>query len=302
MNLFTGQIRNWRDWGDIFQSIPAFTPLVEYILYKERLPAVKIENLTPGTNAVFKAGRYVVKIYAPVESGVDQTADLQTELFAARRAEKKGVPAPKLLAHGFVEDKYSFAYLITEYIEGAEFQSAVKRMAGAEKIAFGQKLRAATDRINTPCEPFNDIDVINGKRRFRRWDNYPERFKAERLAYMRTHDFGEMVFVHGDLCGDNILVTPPGGLYIIDFADAVLAPVSYEHALLAFELFELDPALLRGYFGGFTPEELTDVCFDGLLLHDFGGDVVKRHIGNPDEFQRLDDLRNKLKAKINESI
>jgi hypothetical protein len=91
MNLSTAQINNWQEWGEIFQSIPAFTPLVEYILRKENLPSVKIENLTPGTNAVFKVGDYVVKIFAPAESGIDQTLDLQTELFSTRRANRRRV-------------------------------------------------------------------------------------------------------------------------------------------------------------------------------------------------------------------
>jgi len=65
MSLFTAEIGNWQEWGGIFQSITAFTPLVEHILKKENLPVAKIENLTPGTNAVFKVGGYVVKYTRP---------------------------------------------------------------------------------------------------------------------------------------------------------------------------------------------------------------------------------------------
>jgi len=35
MTLFTAQINNWQEWGRIFQLIPAFSPLVEYIIRKE---------------------------------------------------------------------------------------------------------------------------------------------------------------------------------------------------------------------------------------------------------------------------
>ena len=56
MSLVTEQINNWDDWGKVFQSIPAFKPLVECIFNKENLPIVEIENLKPGTNAVFKVG------------------------------------------------------------------------------------------------------------------------------------------------------------------------------------------------------------------------------------------------------
>ena len=298
MRLFTEEINNWQDWSRLFQSIPAFKQMVEHILDKENLPHVKIENLTPGTNAVFKAGSYVIKIFAPAESGIDQTLDLQTELFAVRRANETGVATPKMIADGFVQDKYHFAYMITEYVEGAEFTEAVRGMTDAEKITVGRKLRAVTDKMNTPCEPFNGIDVIKDKGRYHRWDKYPESFKEERLAYIQTHDYGEKVFVHGDLCGDNILITPQGDLNIIDFADAVYAPKVYEHALVVVELFDLDPALLQGYFGDCPMDELIEVCFDGLLIHDFGGDVVEQHIGKQDAFLVLDDLRKELKQKI----
>jgi thiamine kinase-like enzyme len=298
MNLFTEKIDNWHDWERVFQSIPAFVSLTEYILSKENLPSAKIENLTPGTNAVFKIGAYAVKIFAPAESGIDQTLDLQTELFATQRANELGISAPRLIAHGFVEDRYHFAYMITEYVNGIEFTQAVKTMTDDEKIAFARKLRAVTDIMNTPCEPFNGIDVINDKGRYRRWEKYPESFQAERLAYIKTRDFGERVFVHGDLCGDNILLKPEVGLCIIDFADAVLAPQIYEHALVAVELFDFDPALLHGYFGDCSADELMRICFDGLLIHDFGGDVVEQHVGSPREFQGLDELRQMIKTKI----
>lgn len=298
MKLFTGRIESWADWGRVFRSVPAFSPLVEYILNKENLPPGKIENLTPGTNAVFKAGGFVVKIFAPAESGIDQTEDLQTELFALKRANETGVSSPRLIASGVVEEKYRFAYMITEYIEGREFSDAVKSMTGEEKIAIARKLRSVTDRMNTPCKPFNGIDVINDEGRYRRWDDrYPEKFKSERLEYIKSRNYGEKVFCHGDLCGYNILLTPQGDIFIIDFADAALAPAVYEHALVAVELFKLDPALLRGYFGDISAGDLAEICFDGLLIHDFGGDIVAEHIGKPDEFQDLDALFMRLIQK-----
>lgn len=36
---------------------------------------------------------------------------------------------------------------------------------------------------------------------------------------------------------------------------------------------------------------------NGLLIHDFEGDIVKQHIGKPDRFQCLEDLRRMLKQK-----
>jgi len=254
-----------------------------------------IENLSPGTNAVFKAGGYVVKIFAPQQSGVDQTPDLLTELFATRRANTLGVSAPKLIADGYIDDKYRFAYMVTEYIEGKEFDDAVKTMSRRDLQDLGQKLRRAADTMNTPCEAFNAIDIIGGESRFPVWANFSDSFNKERIEYKRGHNFGNSVFVHGDLCSDNILVSRDRNIHIIDFADAVLAPVAYEHALVAAGLFHLDGDLLRGYFGDAAADDIAGICFDGLLIHAFGGDIIKHSVGNPAEFDSIWDLRDELK-------
>jgi len=282
MNTFIEQINGKEDWAKIYQSIPAFKPLVEFIFKKENLPLAEIENLTPGTNAVFKVGEYVIKIFAPVESGYNQASDLQTELFAMRRVNE----SPQVIVDGFVDDKYLFNYMIMEYIHGVEVVEAVKTMTDDEKVEIGRKLRQICDSMNTPCEPFHDGN------RYNCWDEYPEHFKAERLAYIQTHDFGEKVFVHGDLCLDNMLLKD-GELYILDFADAVHAPVCYEHALVAFA-FEFDPALMKGFFTDYTNDTFVEMIFNGMLLHDFGGAIV-RDLG---EFDNLESLRNLIIRSI----
>jgi hypothetical protein len=38
------------------------------------------------------------------------------------------------------------------------------------------------------------------------------------------------------------------------------------------------------------------------LIHDFGRDVLERHIGKPDEFYGLDDLHKQLKHKIESEV
>jgi thiamine kinase-like enzyme len=296
--LFNGEINNWQEWSGVFQSISSFSSLIEFIFTKENLPFTEIKHLTPGTNAVFKVGNNVVKIFAPHESGIDQTFDLQTELFAIKRVNRLGIPAPKFIAEGIIEDKYRFAYMITEYVDGVEFSEIVNIMTDDEKTNIGRKLRTLTDAMNTPCEPFNNIDVINDKGRYRRWDKYPKKFKEERISYVKSNDFGEKVFIHGDLCGDNILLDSGSEIYIIDFADAVLAPKIYEQALVAVELFNLDTVFLRGYFDGYSIDELIELCFNGLLIHDFGGDIVNNHIGRFYEIDSLGKLKEMLVQKI----
>jgi aminoglycoside phosphotransferase (APT) family kinase protein len=285
----------------VYQSIPAFNPLAREILQREKLPEAELSLLFPGTNAVFRAGAYVLKIYAPAETGIDQTADMRTEIFSMKRANELGVAAPRLVADGFIEDKYTFAYIITEYADGIMFTDAASRMTDGEKLAFGARLREITDKLNTPCEPFNEIDPVNGTGRFKRWEAYSESFKASRQRYIaemfNVNMNNRRVFVHGDLCGDNILIAPNGDICIIDFADAVLAPVCYEHALLPFE-FKWDSHLMRGYFGDYDTDALTEEILCGILIHDFGGDIVKSCISSSQAFTSVDELRSAIRKRL----
>jgi len=296
--LFTREIDNWANWSRVYQDITAWRPLIEYIFDKENLPFTAIERLKPGTNAVFKVGGYVVKIFAPAESGMDNALDTHTEIFAMKRSDMLGISVPKCVACGCVEDRYRFWYIIMTYIQGKAFCDHAASLTREEKIAFGRGLREVTDKMNTPCERFNDIDVINDKGRYRRWDKYPETFRKERLDYIRTHNFGEKVFVHGDLCGDNILIDGDGRIFIIDFADAVYAPIVYEQAHVASELFDFDETFLTGYFGWYDIDTLTDLCFNGLLIHDFGGDIIASKADRAREITSLGEMRKLLYSLI----
>ena len=298
MNLFKEEIGNWQDWSNISQSLSAFSALINFILQKENLPPAKLENLPPATNAVFKSGDFVIKIYVPREGGMDQATEIQTELFSMQRANQLGIHSPKLIAHGFVEDKYRFVYMIMEYVHGTAFGEAVKSMAHIEKSEAAKQLCKLTNIMNTSCPRFNDIDIFADEDRSERWSIYPDEFRLERLSYINSHDYGEKVYVHGDLNSNNVIITDDGKLCIIDFADAVLAPKVYEDAYIAAELFKFDSVLLRGYFSDYSEEELVGIITDGLLIHDFGGDVVRKYLGKPEEFHCINDLRKRIYEKL----
>ena len=75
--FFHERISCWDDWGRVYQSKEAFSPLVEEIYRREKLPFAPLQNLTPGTNAVFRVGNTVAKVFFPRESGLDHTPDYQ---------------------------------------------------------------------------------------------------------------------------------------------------------------------------------------------------------------------------------
>ena len=65
----------------MYQSIPAFAPLIQEIFRREDLPFSPLSPLTPGTNAVFRSGELVVKVFFPKESGLDpEGAELYQEV------------------------------------------------------------------------------------------------------------------------------------------------------------------------------------------------------------------------------
>ena len=299
-NYFNSEINGWDSWRKIYQFIEEWEPLINFILEKESLLVSKVENLSPGTNAVYKSGEYVVKIFAPIESSLDGERDYKTELFALSFAYSREVSVPKLIANGIIDDKYYFPYMIMDYIEGIEFNKHSENFTDDDKISFAKRMREITDKMNKPCNDFNGIDVIHDQDRYKRWDEYgfSDSFKTERLEYIKNHDFGEMIFIHGDLCEDNILINNKNNIYIIDFADAVKAPLCYEHAHLASQLFNFDKSYLRGYFGEYRTEELVDICFNGILLHDFGGYIVNDYLAKAKNINNLNDLRDALYDKL----
>lgn len=74
MFLFVPVIASWADWGRCFQDRAAFTPLCKDILWREGLPPLPLMPLTPGTNAVFRSGDCVLKVFYPPSA--DATAPM----------------------------------------------------------------------------------------------------------------------------------------------------------------------------------------------------------------------------------
>ena len=292
-NLFTAYINGWESWGKVFQSIKAFGPLIKHIFKRHKLPFTKVENCTPGTNAVFKVGNYIIKIFAPKETGLDTDRDYETERFGMERANRLGVFVPELIAIGCVEHKYFFKYFIMEYVSGSSLGELEGSLTDREKYRYAAQLRAITHKLNTPCEDFNGIDVLKRAKKCQSWSDFPQSFQEQRLEYLNNMKISSPVYVHGDLNPDNVLISEEGKLYIIDFADAVMAPAEYELAALC-ELFSFEKPYMDGYFNQYDISELTEKFFNGLIIHDFGLNIISCKFGDIREIDSLNELRKKL--------
>lgn len=272
MYLFDHTVTTLDEWAEIFQNVAAFEPLVRHILDLHGLPQTSIENTTPGSHAVFRCGDYLVKIFAPDTFGWDCESDFVTETVTMRRANRLGIAVPELAAHGRIDDRYHVRYLIERFIDGTEFGK--KELSSDDKVNVGKQLRGICDKMNVPCERFNDYDFLEGALTCPKWDIFPESFRRERTEFLRNRSHGGAVYVHGDIHADNVIFGNDGKVWILDFADSVLAPVEYEYAALFPGLFRMETPYLDGFFGTWEPETIADMLTYGLCLHKFGVNIL----------------------------
>ena len=291
VNLFKEELCCWQDWAHVFQSIEAFEPLIKKIFERHRLTFTLIESCLPGTNAVFKVGKYIIKIVPPINTGKDLSEDYFHEVSLLHHFYEEGIKCPQVIASGKVEDRYVFYYLIMEVVEGKTFSSAVHHMNKDEKISFARRLRKITDMMYQ-----SSVDIELKKAPFTGdWHEFPLSFQKEREDYVQTFYQGKSFgYVHGDLNGDNIILNQNHEIVIIDFADSVLAPKEYEWAVIAIELFKLDPDLIKGYFNC-EKEDIVEKIILGVCGHPYGHLILKDYFKDVSSIKSIEALRNCLK-------
>lgn len=295
--LFRENIAGRKDWAALFQSIEAFRPLVEAIFQRHGLPCTAIANTTPGTNAVFRVDAYIIKIFAPMESGFSTGRDYETERFGLARANALGVPSPRLVASGTVEDRYRFDYLVMACVPGRELACVRDTLPDAEKMRIGRELRGFVQKMDVPCEKFS-ARPLRSPMAEARWGCFSDAFRAEREAYLAGTSYDTPVYIHGDLTDENILLSPEGGVCVIDYADALEAPPEVELACVMCEAFRLERPYLTGFFGAYEPPALAETCLAGLLLHDFGANMICERIAPPENVPGVKELRELLVARL----
>ncbi len=296
--LFHFEIKDWKTWSQVFCSIPEFTPLIGEILEIEGLPYAAPEGCYPGTNGVFKVGNLVVKIFAPAESEEDSLPDYRAELFAMKRADRLGVPVPRLMANGEIRDRYLFRYLIMECIDGELLRDVRHTLSVQQKREVGRQLRRIVQAWGTECENFNEADAIARGLRNKRWQNAPAGLLLARRETLEGLRREPRVFVHCDLTGDNLMLDRDGRLVVLDFADSILAPAIFEHMPVICDAFDFDRDFLSGYFGNTPDDEIAAVCTRAILCHEFGYWTLTElfgAVGSADDlYQRI---LEKLRAK-----
>lgn len=294
--LFGRVIDGWQAWSEVYCDAEAFLPLVQAI-YRQAGMAVptRLGQLTPGTNAVFRHAGTVVKVFAPVESGFDSSHDYLVETAMLAYAQQQGIRTSRLLAQGQVEDAYLFRYVILEYVEGAEAGRYVSESSVEEKDRFAGDVRRLCEALHRPCAGLlPPIDLKERARTNKRLDALPGPLREDMRRRVKRLTWTEDVIVHGDMTGENLLVTQDGEPVLIDFADSVSGPAWYELAPLAFELFRADKALVNAYRGQDDLRVFVGQVLDALALHDFGANILLDFAQREDialqDFRTLDAL------------
>lgn len=292
MYFFRSVIKSLDDWEQLYRNDEAFVPLVRQILALHRLPSSEIRSTGSGSHAVFRSGEYIVKIYAPDETGWICESDFHTEVSAMVRANQCGISAPELVAYGRFRDRYPFRYLIQKFVHGTVISKAT--LSEKQKYDVGRQLRTICRRFNTPCEPFNSYRFPEDALTCEEWDAFPRSFRQAREAYIRAYRHGTPVCVHGDIHQNNVILGEDGRICLIDFADSVIAPVEYEYASLIPGMFLMEKSYLDGFFGAWDVETLTEQLTYGICIHRFGGACCGDDIFEEMDLRDVKSLRNEI--------
>ena len=277
--LFTENINGWDSWSRVYDSTTAFSQLAQAIFLKENLSVNEnIQNLTPGSNAVFRADKLVIKIFAPSESGYDTEADYQTELAGMKFAMNTGISVPQVIAFGEISDKYLFRYIIMKYVPADVSIEELLAFPPVKKNEFVKQLKKITTGLNKPFDNFpKRIDLKNNDMRVSRLKGLNPNLINDLNTYVGNLDFSEAVLVHGDITRDNLLLSSDGSLTLIDFADSLIAPKYYELPAIIFELFLCDKELTKEFVEGSNKEDFLNDLIKGTAVHLFCGFILKAY-------------------------
>ena len=293
--LFDFEIKDWETWGKVYCSKEEFTPLIKEIFKNEGLDFKTLENCKPGTNGVFRAGKYIAKVFVPLESGYDSMPDYKAELFAMERANAIGVSVPRLVAKGQIQDRYLFRYLIMDFVEGETLGDIKETLSRKQKIDIGKELRTIVQGWASTCGNFNGIDAIGRTLNSKRWQDAPAEIREVQKKYLENLKRESFVYVHGDLTEDNLIVGSNEKITVVDFADSLCAPAIYEDMTVICDAFSFDKDFLEGFYGNSSSEELLEICINAILCHEYGYHVVKNVFG---PVTSMNELSEKIKKKL----
>lgn len=181
---------------------------------------------------IYRDGGRVIKVFDDTFS----KADVLNEALNTARVEEIGLNIPKLLNVEKIDGKWA---IVSEYIEGRPMRELIEE--NPDKI--GEYLEKFVDiqiEIHSKNSPhLNKIkDKMHAKISASDYEATVRYDLHNRVEGMKPHK----KVLHGDFCFSNIIVTPEGSYYVIDWAHAAQGNASADAArtYLTFKLAKKD--------------------------------------------------------------
>ena len=265
--LFNTTLINKKNWLEAIKNTVEVNNLITYIFEKEKIRVSSLYPLTPSTNAVYRVGCYVIKVFAPEIIGYPAEEEFKREIYMLMNLELSGIKAPRLYSKGIIEDKYVFYYLITEFI--TDSITASKFLINSKPHVtydFLINLQLVIDKIHQIKADNNLTQLLSRKTAcYLKGELEFERVKLVN-NFLITKSPSKNVFVHTDLSGDNILINKNHEIIIIDFEDWMYSNEAIELPAIVFELLN-NTVYVKELINVFNYCDIIEELFMGLLMH-----------------------------------
>lgn len=282
-------VSSWKQekWSQ-YLTVENWEKSVRQISRIETMPFDAMKAGIPsGSNATFVLDeKYVVKIFPP---WLEKDIHVEVEILEILN-QRPGIPAPKLLATGILEDQINWPYFIMECIPGVSINKARDRIGQRNLLSIathlGEIMRAfhhidttGIGNIHPPVDNWKAAFIQgkeDAKKEIREAGHLPFSLRDELLSFLSSDVEecidGPPVLLHGELCADHLLLTEKDGQWsisgLIDFAGGQIGPGEFEWADLWLDLLARNSEAMCAFMSAYDPNLKVDAqfCRKGMIL------------------------------------
>ncbi|WP_047999022.1 hypothetical protein [Lactiplantibacillus herbarum] len=273
MDYFQQKINQWSDWQVLSQNAEAFEPLIKQIYLSENKPFKTPEVEADPLTAVFTVGTTQIAIFPPSNVLPETREYYQTERFSLTRMSRLQLGAPKLLHAGFIFDAYQFYYVIYQPLQGVSLTNFILTAEPLAKSTLGRQIGTLLNQLNGEVATFSQIAEPAAD-----WNVFGSEFVTARTAWLAAHPTTPNCFIHGNLIGENFIVTS-GQLGVRHFSTAHQGFRQAELVPIILKAFDNEPDLLAGFKDTYQTASLADDLLVGLLVRADGPDQIRALLG-----------------------
>jgi len=261
-DLFAATITDEHSWKSCWQSKETYIPLLKHIYQINKLSFGEVSTFSECSNAVFRIGETILKIFYPQETAIKDGGEYMAELEGLKFCNGLGINTPDIICNGIIHDSvYTFPYIVMNYINGIDADTAFMKYSQSEKVEHVKKLKELVDIISVPTNinipRYDEPCRINHNF----WNRMPTLFQEDRMRYIENATFPDAVFNQGDFGGQNIIIDTQGRLHMIDFASCLKAPWYYEMPIWE------DSVLMDAYYGDYKNDDFYDTLLMATLVY-----------------------------------